>query len=159
MEMFAGLRVELEKNILQWDQDLREMRESMEGMCKLQDGMLDQRSLTCVYTAELFADNDGKDMRFASRKIKSGDTYACNPDEFGIDITAFKENAYRLTRSQTAASSAMLGAGAGVAVGAVTSGAIGRAVDSAKAAKEAKEAGENVAGDPVSLESGSSGSD
>ncbi|MDR2268686.1 MAG: hypothetical protein LBD94_00705, partial [Rickettsiales bacterium] len=51
-----------------------------------------------------------------------------------------KENAYRLTRSQTAASSAMLGAGAGVAAGAISSGAIGRAIDTAKAAKAAKTA-------------------
>ena len=57
------------------------------------------------------------------------------------------ENAYRLTRSQTAASNAALGAGVGVAAGALSSGAIGRALDVAKTAGAAKEANANPMGE------------
>jgi hypothetical protein len=131
MDMFAGLRVELEKNILNWEKILYDLRDKMADMCV--DGTFDQRSLKCVYTVGLFADKDGKSTLFASRKLHGESSYTCNPDEFGIDITTFKENAYRLTRSQTGASSAMMGAGLGVAAGAISSGAIGRATDVQKA--------------------------
>jgi hypothetical protein len=143
--------VELEKNVLKWEQSLYDLREQMEGMCRLGLGLFDQRSLQCVYTVDLFADKDGKSTLFASRKMHGEEKYTCNPDEFGIDITTFKENAYRLTRSQTAASSAMLGAGVGTAVGMVTSGAMGRALDRQKAEKAAKEAAENQSGGTESL--------
>jgi hypothetical protein len=139
MDVFAWLRVGQEKNILKWEKELYDIRDQMGGMCKAQNGMLDQRSLQCVYTVELFADNDGKDTRFATKKLQGESTYSCNPDWFGIDITTFKENAYRLTRSQTGATSAMMGAGMGVGVGALTSGAIGRAMDVKKAADAAKD--------------------
>ena len=59
---------------------------------------------------------------------------------FGTNVTTFKENAYRETRAQTGASSAMLGSGVGTAVGLVTSGAINRAIDTQKAKKEADKA-------------------
>ena len=143
MEVFGGLRVELEKNISKWEQELYDLRDSMSNMCM--DGMFDQRSLHCVYTVELFADKGGESTLMASRKLHGDSTYTCNPDEFGIDITTFKENAYRLTRSQTAASNAALGAGVGVAAGALSSGAIGRALDVAKTAGAAKEANANPA--------------
>ncbi|MDR3208776.1 MAG: hypothetical protein LBT45_02915 [Rickettsiales bacterium] len=152
MEVFATLRVELEKNIQKWEQSLYDLRERMAGMCKSGSGMFDERSLQCVYTVELFADYEGKSTQFSSKKMHGDDAYACNPDEFGIDITTFKENAYRLTRSQTAASSAALGAGAGVAVGALTSGAIGRAMDVAKTAKAAENAEDNAAAPGIDSE-------
>ena len=50
------------------------------------------------------------------------------------------ENAMRLTREQTSASSAMLGSGLGMTAGAITSGAIDRAVDSHKAKKSLNKA-------------------
>ena len=100
--------------------------------------MFDQRSLDCVYTVNFFANAEEKP--YASKKAYAGSVFSCDPGWFGIDVTTFKENAYRLTRSQTAASSAMLGAGVGVGVGAITSGAIDRAVTTQKAKKELKAA-------------------
>ncbi|MDR1826344.1 MAG: hypothetical protein LBQ49_01470 [Rickettsiales bacterium] len=145
MEFFAGLRVAMEKNVSNWEKELYALRDQMSGMCKINLGMFDERSLQCVYTVELFADNEGKSTQFASKKIHGGEQYVCTPDNFGIDITAFKENAYRLTRSQTAATSAAFGAGVGTAAGMLTSGAIGRAIESQKTAKAAADAQENMA--------------
>ena len=56
-----------------------------------------------------------------------------------VIATSYQENAYRETRAQTAASSAMLGSGLGTAAGLVTSGAMGRALDTQKAKKAYKE--------------------
>ena len=84
--------------------------------------MFDERSLDCVYTVNFYAGNDS--TLYASKKAYAGGTFECTPNWFGVDVTTFKENAYRLTREQTSASSAMLGSGVGVAVGAVTSGVV-----------------------------------
>nr|MBQ0091434.1 hypothetical protein [Candidatus Enterousia merdequi] len=69
-------------------------------------------------------------------KRYAGDTFVCMQEWFGVNVTTFKENAYRETRAQTAASSAMLGSGLGTALGTITSGAMGRALDTQKAKKE-----------------------
>ena len=73
-----------------------------------------------------------------TRKLYAGDTFICTQEWFGTNVTTFKENAYRETRSQTAASSAMLGSGLGTAAGLISSGAIGRALETQQAKKDLK---------------------
>ena len=110
----------------------------MGAACKTLGAMFDERTLDCVYTVNFYAGD--KSTLFASKKAYAGSTFNCDQNWFGIDVTTFKENAYRLTRSQTAASSAMLGSGVGTAVGSITSGALNRALDRQKAEKALKKA-------------------
>lgn len=138
MNVFAGMRQNAEVQVQRDEQRLYDLRTEMENVCKHSGAMFDQRSLDCVYTVNFFANAEEKP--YASKKAYAGSVFSCDPGWFGIDVTTFKENAYRLTRSQTAASSAMLGAGVGVGVGAITSGAIDRAVKTQKAKKELKAA-------------------
>ncbi len=132
--VFGIVRTAAEKQIAVDEKRLRELRNDMRKSCESLGALFDERSLDCVFTVNFFADN----KQMASKKLYAGSVFDCTPDWFGIDITTFKENAYRLTRAQTAASSAMLGSGLGTAVGAFTSGAIGRAIDT-KNAKDALE--------------------
>ena len=140
MNVFAGVRQDAEKQVQRDEQRLYDLRDEMEAVCRRMGAMFDQRSLDCVYTVNFFADNSS--MPYASKKAYAGGVFSCDPGWFGIDVTTFKENAYRLTRAQTAASSAMLGSGIGMAAGAVTSGAIDRALETQKAKKELKAAQE-----------------
>ena len=139
--VFGIVRQDAERLIAIDEGRLRDLRKQMRTTCEhLGKGvMFDERSLDCVYTISFYADDDMTTPK-ASKKAYAGSVFDCSPDWFGIDITTFKENAYRLTRSQTAASSAMLGSGVGTAVGAITSGAIGRAIDTKKAENELKDA-------------------
>lgn len=139
-EVIATIRDGAEKKIAADEQRLYDLREEMRAMCKSLNAMLDERSMTCVYTVEFYADYDDKQTLFASKKAYPGSTFDCTPNWFGIDITTFKENAYRLTRGQVGASSAMLGSGVGTAAGLITSGALSRAVKTQKAEKEVKKA-------------------
>ncbi|MDE5615301.1 MAG: hypothetical protein K2I81_00505 [Alphaproteobacteria bacterium] len=138
MNVFATLRQDAEKQIVKDEQRLYEMRDKMRSQCQRLGAMFDERSLVCVYTVNFFAGNSTTPM--ASKKAYAGSAFDCTQDWFGIDVTTFKENAYRYTRSQTSASSALMGSGLGIGVGAVTSGAIDRAIDRQKAEKAAKEA-------------------
>lgn len=138
MDVFATLRVDAEKQIAADEKRLYEMRDKMRSVCQRMGAMFDERSLVCVYTVNFFAGNSTTPM--ASKKIYAGSTFDCTQDWFGIDVTTFKENAYRYTRSQTSASSALMGSGLGIGVGAVTSGAIDRAIDRQKANKALKNA-------------------
>lgn len=140
MDVFAGVRQDAEKKIQRDEQRLYDLRDEMESVCSRMGAMFDTRSLDCVYTVNFFADN--ATTPYASKKAYAGGMFSCEPGWFGIDVTTFKENAYRLTRAQTAASSAMLGSGIGMAAGAITSGAIDRALETQKAKKELKEAQE-----------------
>ena len=137
MNVFATLRQDAEKQIQRDEQRLYDMRDEMEITCRRLGAMFDQRSLDCVYTINFFADN--KSTPYASKKAYAGGVFDCDPGWFGIDITTFKENAYRETIAQKSASAAMLGSGAGVAAGAITSGAIDRALDTQKAKKAIKD--------------------
>jgi len=130
--IFGTVRQDAEKQIKEDEKKLYSLRDQMRNSCQMLGAMFDERSLDCVFTATFFAGDD-QEKPMASKKVYAGSTFDCSPDWFGIDITTFKENAYRLTRAQTAASSAMLGSGVGTAVGALTSGAIGRAIDTKKA--------------------------
>lgn len=138
MSAFATLRQGAEVQIQSDEKRLYALRDQMATVCKRLGAMFDERSLDCVYTVNFWA-GDG-DVPYASKKAYAGATFDCDQDWFGIDITTFKENAYRLTRSQKSATAAMLGAGVGVATGAITSGAIGRAIDTHKAKNALKKA-------------------
>lgn len=131
MEAFGNLRGNAEKAIVRDEQRLYDLRDAMRETCDRLGAMFDERSLDCVYTVNFYAGEDG-DL-YASRKAYAGSTFNCTQEWFGVDLTTFMENAFRLTRAQSSASSAALGAGVGVAAGAITSGAIDRAVDRAKA--------------------------
>ncbi|MCQ2581584.1 MAG: hypothetical protein MJ170_01210 [Alphaproteobacteria bacterium] len=141
--VFGTLRVDAEKHVQNDEKRLYELRDKMREQCSFIGAMFDERTLDCVYTINFFANNS--DTPYASKKAYAGSTFDCSPNYFGIDITTFKENAYRLTREQTAASSAMLGSGVGTAVGAFTSSAVNRSIDTTKAEndlrKSCKESG------------------
>ncbi|MBR2393549.1 MAG: hypothetical protein IKB05_03595 [Alphaproteobacteria bacterium] len=148
MNVFAGVRQDAEKQVQRDEQRLYDLRDEMASVCRKMGAMFDQRSLDCVYTVNFFANNST--TPYASKKAYAGGVFSCDPGWFGIDVTTFKENAYRLTREQKSASSAMLGSGIGMAAGAITSGAIDRALETQKAKKELEKA---EAGDDGTLES------
>ena len=131
----AKLRESAESDIATDEKKLYDLRESMRKACSTMGAAFDERSFDCVYTVNFFA-GDNQTTPTASRKGYAGDTFVCMQEWFGINATTYKENAYRETRSQTAASSAMLGSGLGTAAGLITSGAIDRAVKTQKAKKE-----------------------
>lgn len=128
------LRESAEKEVKEDDKRMYAMRDSMQSVCKRMGAMFDERTFDCIFTVNFFAGNDQKNP-MASRKRYAGDTFVCMQEWFGVDTTTYKENAYRETRAQTGASSAMLGSGVGTAVGLVSSGAIDRALDTQKAKK------------------------
>ncbi len=133
MNVFGTLRQSAETQISIDEQKLYELRDQMKSACARLGAMFDERTLDCVYTVNFRAGDDA--TLYASKKLYAGGTFDCTPNWFGVDVTTFKENAYRETRAQTSASSAMLGAGAGMAVGALTSGAVNRAIDTKQAAQ------------------------
>lgn len=124
-EVFATLRKHAQEQARADEKRLYELRDKMESVCKAQGAIFDNRTLDCVFTVNFYADN--ADKPYASKKLYSGSVFQCTPEWFGIDVTTFKENAYRLTRSEKAASSAALGAGVGTGVSTLTSGALERA--------------------------------
>lgn len=139
-EFVSVLREDAEIQITADEKRLYDLREQMRKQCESLHATLDERTMSCVYSVEFYATQNNTQTLFASKKGYAGSAFDCTPNWFGIDITTFKENAYRLTRSQSSASSAMLGAGAGSAVGMITSGALGRAIKTQKAEKEVTKA-------------------
>ena len=127
MAVFGELRQNAERQIAADELKLYDLREEMRSLCTRLGAMFDERSLDCVYTVNFRAGDDA--TLYASKKLYAGSTFDCTPNWFGIDVTTFRENAFRATREQSSASSALLGSGLGVATGALTSGAIGRAID------------------------------
>lgn len=150
MEVFAALRQDAEKEVQRDEARLYELRDKMATQCRLLGAMFDERSLDCVYTVNFFANNST--TPYASKKAYAGSSFDCTQNWFGVDVTTFKENAFRLTREQTSATSAMLGSGLGTAVGAATSGAIGRAIDRQKAENALKKAEKEEPGDNKNTE-------
>ncbi|MBO7509137.1 MAG: hypothetical protein J6T57_02590 [Alphaproteobacteria bacterium] len=138
MSVFGDLRKLATARVQKDEKRLYELRDLMRDQCNRLGAIFDERTLDCVYTVNFFAGDDAKTPK-ASKKLYAGDSFQCNANWFGIDVTTFKENAYRLTRSQKSASTAMLGAGIGTAAGLLTSGAIDRALNTQKAEKAAKE--------------------
>lgn len=148
MQVFANLRQDAEVQVQKDEQRLYELRDQMSQQCTMLGAMFDERTFSCVFTVNFYAGEDS--TLFASKKLYAGNVFSCTPDWFGIDVTTFKENAYRLTREQTSASSSLMGSGLGIAAGAITSGAIGRAIDRQKAEnalKDAKEEHDSTYGD------------
>ncbi|MDE6478157.1 MAG: hypothetical protein K2L94_02820, partial [Alphaproteobacteria bacterium] len=138
MQVLGTLRQDAEVQVKKDEQRLYEIRDKMAAQCSRLGAMFDERSLDCVYTVNFFANNST--TPYASKKAYAGSTFDCTQNWFGINITTFKENAYRLTRDQQSATSAALGAGLGVAAGAISSGAINRAIDRQKADNALKKA-------------------
>lgn len=132
--VLAGVRQGAEKQVQRDMERLYTLRDDMRAACERVGAMFDNRSLDCVYTINFFA--DAATTPYASKKAYAGSVFNCEPGWFGIDITTFKENAYRLTRAQSSASAAMMGSGLGVAAGAITSGAIDRALETQQAKEE-----------------------
>ncbi len=145
-DVFATLRVDAEEHVARDEARLYELRDRMRETCQMLGAMFDERTFNCVYTVNFFANNST--TPYASKKAYAGSSFTCTPDWFGIDVTTFKENAYRLTREQSSASSALLGSGLGIAAGAITSGAIDRAIETKKAKNELKDAQEAAGIDP-----------
>ena len=146
--VFGDLRTVATADAQKQEKRLYELRDLMRTQCTRLGAMFDERTLDCVYTVNFFAGEDHTLM--ASKKRYSGDTFQCTPDWFGVDITTYIENAQRLTRSQKSASAAAMGAGLGTAAGLISSNAIGRAIDTQNAEKQAKEACEKDGGEWVS---------
>lgn len=138
MNVFASMRIDAEKQIARDEKRLYELRDAMASTCKRLGAMFDERTLDCVYTVNFYAGDDN--TLYASKKAYAGSTFSCDQNWFGVDITTFRENAYRLTREQKSATSALLGSGIGMGVGAITSGAIDRAIDRHTAEKAVKDA-------------------
>ena len=138
MTVFGDLRKIATAQVQKDEARLYELRDLIRNQCNRFGAMFDERTLDCVYTVNFFAGEDRTLM--ASKKLYSGDTFQCNANWFGIDITTYIENAQRLTRSQTSASAAALGAGIGTAAGLVSSGATGRAIKTQNAEKAVKAA-------------------
>lgn len=138
MEVFGSLRLDAEAQVSKDEKRLYELRDLMRESCSRLGALFDERTLDCVYSVNFYAGQEN--TQYASKKAYAGTTFDCTPNWFGIDITTFMENAQRLTRAQTSATNALMGSGMGVAVGAVTSGAVGRAVDRHKADKALKKA-------------------
>jgi len=136
--VFGDMRTVATADAQKQEKRLYELRDLMRNQCTRFGAMFDERTLDCVYTVNFFAGEDSTLM--ASKKLYSGDTFQCTPDWFGVDITTYMENAQRLTRSQTSASAAAMGAGLGTAAGLWTSGAVTRGIDTQNAEKQAKEA-------------------
>lgn len=153
MSVFATLRQGAEAQVKSDEQRLYALRDQMSAMCRRLGAMFDERSLTCVYTVNFWA-GENPETPFASKKLYAGDTFDCTQNWFGIDVTTFKENAYRLTREQTSATSSLMGSGVGMAVGAITSGAINRAIDRHKADRALKQAQDDYDKDYGDDESG-----
>lgn len=133
MSAFGAVRQDAERAVQRDEKRLYELRDAMASTCKRLGAMFDERTLDCVYTVNFYADE--KNTLYASKKAYAGGTFSCDQNWFGVDITTFKENAFRATREQSSATSALMGAGVGTAVGSITSGAIDRAIDRSKAEK------------------------
>ncbi len=144
MGVFGDLRTIATARVKADEARLYELRDLMRAQCNRFGAMFDERTLDCVYTVNFFAGEDNTLM--ASKKLYSGDSFQCNANWFGVDITTYIENAQRLTRSQKSASAAAFGAGLGTAAGLWASGAPIRAIDTHNAEKAVKEACEQKDG-------------
>ena len=137
MGIFGTLRNEKSAQAKEQEKRLFELRDLMRKECEKFGARFDERTLDCVYTVNFFTDN--AETPTASKKLYGGSVFQCTPEWFGIDVTTFKENAYRLTRSEAGASSAALGAGLGTAGGMLASGQIQNAIESGGTLQQTKD--------------------
>jgi hypothetical protein len=138
LSALAELRVDAEEQIASDEARLYALRDEMSAHCDRMGAAFDERTLNCIYSIEFIAGSDS--TIFASKKALAGSTFICEPEWFGIDITTFRENVYRHVRQQSSATAGMLGAGLGITAGAISSGAIGRAIETTKAKNATKAA-------------------
>lgn len=136
MDVFSELRTIKVGQVKKDEQRLYALRNLMRHTCEDLGAMFDERTLDCVYTVNFWSSDFEKPL--ASKKLYAGNKFQCTPDWFGVDVTTYKENAYRITREQQSATGAALGAGIGTAAGLISSGAIKNANDARKEKKEAK---------------------
>ena len=148
--VIGKLRETAEQDVKTDEARMYTIRDTMKTVCSGLGAMFDERSFDCVFTVNFFA-GENQSTPMASRKRYAGDTFVCLQEWFGTNVTTFKENAFRETRAQTAASSAMLGSGVGTAAGLISSGAIDRALDTQKAKKELKKACEEQDGKKLNI--------
>ncbi|MCL2538515.1 MAG: OmpA family protein [Alphaproteobacteria bacterium] len=134
MELFASVRVDAERDVARLEQRLYAIREQMQNECRAMRGTLDTRSLECVFSVEFMV--GGSTTPFASRNIGAGMTYQCSEDWFGVDVTTFREHAAAITREQAGRRAELVGAGLGMAAGALASGVVGRGLETNKARRE-----------------------
>ena len=137
--VIGKMRETAEVDIKKDEERMYALRDLMRTACQKMGAMFDERSFDCVYTVNFFA-GKSQENPMASRKAYAGDMFTCNQEWFGIDVTTFKENAYRETRAQKGASAAFLGAGIGTTTGLIASGAMQRSLDRQKAEKELDQA-------------------
>lgn len=132
MTAFGDLRTIKTESVKRDEAKLYELRTKMRDTCNGLGAMFDERTLNCVFTVNFFAGDDTATPK-ASKKLYAGETFTCDADWFGVDVTTFKENAYRYASAQASASAAVFGAGVGTAAGFFASGAFDRAHDTRKA--------------------------
>ena len=138
--VIGQLRENGEKDVQRKEERMYDLRKLLQTACRQNGGALDERTLNCVYTISFYA-GDKQNTLMGSHKLNfNSPEFICKQESFGVDVTTFKENAYRETRSQTGASSSFLGAGLGTAAGLIASGAMDRAIDRQKAENELEEA-------------------
>ena len=135
MDVFSELRTLKVAQVKKDEQRLYALRNLMRHTCEDLGAMFDERTLDCVYTVNFWSSDFENPI--ASKKLYAGNKFQCTPDWFGVDVTTYKENAYRITREQQSATGAAMGAGFGTAAGLLASGA---SINGWKAAKEKKEA-------------------
>lgn len=144
--VLGKLRDYAEVDVKKDEERMYALRDLMRASCEKIGALFDERTFDCVYTISFFA-GENAEYPMASRKRYAGDKFICTPEWFGIDVTTYKENAYRETRAQKGASSAMLGAGLGTGAAMVTSGAIQRGIDRQKAGTNLKDIKGKVKGE------------
>ena len=135
--VIGQLRGKAEEEVKVDEDRMYKLRDLMSSQCKRLGAMFDERSFDCVYTVNFYAGETGG-KPISSRKAYAGNSFVCTQEWFGTNVTTYMENAARETRAQKSASSAMLGSGVGTAAGLISSGAVGRAIDTHKAKKELK---------------------
>lgn len=120
MNVLGTLRQDAEKQVPIDEKELYTLRDKMETQCKSLGAMFDTRTMSCVFSVEFWLAGNGNP--YASKKLYAGKTFDCTQDWFGVDVTTYKEDAARLTREQSGATSALMGAGVGTLGGTVTNG-------------------------------------
>ena len=143
--IFGIVRQDAEVKIKKDEKELTSLRDSMRKSCQGIGAMFDDRTFDCVFTVNFFAGDDQTRPK-SSQKLFPGSLFDCTPDWFGIDITTFKENAYRATREQKSALMGMVGTGMGTLSGLLLSGEFDRQIDKFSAYNELRDACEKNEG-------------
>ena len=138
-DLFATVRTDAEINVAQWERRLHEIRDEMDRECRMMGGMLDLRSLRCLFTVELHTMHEdlrpeGGQTLLASRRLNQATEFMCTPEWFGLDMTTWLENLALYARNQAAAMGTFMGAGIGTGVGVFATQGL-RAIQAVSAAR------------------------